>query len=270
MEVAQYYVKRPLGESASCMTGRAQTNPGAAQPIGDSRANLYLPAVFSEAEWRACSRANWFWLVNLPGYELAVELSPGPPTLDEVSRSRFESIRHFDLTSSPALPLPISNGTVDCIFLQRAWNASDASRLGGVLTECGRTLRPGGNLICTIDHRAWGRSSMSDWVPRALLGAPSAFLQRWSERSSAASAAPWPLQGLARQLHAAGFSEVRTYYALPTIDAPQQLVPAQRDAMAIHLARQPRTGVRGVLRQIFVVAGLEALLFPGFLVIAVR
>jgi hypothetical protein len=82
--------------------------------------------------------------------------------------------------------------------------------------------------------------------------------------------APWPLHGLTHQLHTAGFTEVRPYYVLPTIDAPQQLVPAHPDAIAVHEARHANTGLQDVLRRVLLKVGVEAALFPGFLLIALR
>jgi len=238
--------------------------------LTDIPTDLYLPEVFSGVEWRAGSRGNWYWLVDLPTRGLAVELSLGASTLDDVSRSRFETVRHFDLMSPDLLPLPVASADVDCALLHRPWPGTDGPNARALLSECGRILRPGGCLVVALDHSpSFGRSSVGRWLPRALFAAPGVFLRRWFARSWRESA-PWPLNGVTYQLRRAGFADVRSYYALPTIDAPQQLIPAHRHAIAVHEAQNADTGVRGLLRRVLLAAGLEAALFPGFLLIAVR
>jgi len=238
--------------------------------LTDIPTDLYLPEVFSGVEWRAGSRGNWYWLVDLPTRGVAVELSPGASTLDEVSRSRFESFRHFDFTSSDLLPLPVTSACVDCVLLHRPRLETDGLGARALLSECGRILRRGGCLVVALDHSpSLGRSSVSRWLPRVLLAAPGVVFRRWLGRFSRESA-PWPLHGLTDELRSAGFADVRSYYALPTIYAPQQLIPAHRHAIAVHQAQNADTGVRGLLRRVLLAAGLEAALFPGFLLIAVR
>jgi hypothetical protein len=73
-----------------------------------------------------------------------------------------------------------------------------------------------------------------------------------------------------RRLHRAGFREVRPYYVFPTIDAPHQLLPARGQALSFHEAQHAGGGLRSLLRRCLRAAGLEAALFPGFLLIAVR
>jgi SAM-dependent methyltransferase len=238
----------------------------------DIPTSLYLPEVFSGVEWRAGSRGNWYWLVDLPTRGVAVELSLGTPTLDDVSRSRFETVRHFDLSSSDLLPLPVPSAGVDCVLLHRPWPGTGGSNANALLSECARILRPGGCLVVALDHLpSFGRSSVGEWLPRALLAAPGALLRRWLGGLSRDSA-PWPLHGLSYELRSAGFTDLRSYYALPTIDAPQQLIPTHRHAIAVHQAQNAGagTGMRGILRRVLLAAGLEAALFPGFLLIAVR
>ena len=75
---------------------------------------------------------------------------------------------------------------------------------------------------------------------------------------------------MTRELQVAGFGEVRTYYAFPTIDAPHQLLPARAHAVALNEAHQASGGMRSLLRRSIRSAGLESALFPGFLLIAVR
>jgi SAM-dependent methyltransferase len=237
----------------------------------DIPAQVYLPEVFSGAEWRACSRGNWFWLVDLPAHGLALELSVGEPTFEAVLKGRFETVRHFDLAPAGVLPLPISNAVVDCALLHRPWPSNDSPNVTALLSECARVLRPGGCLLLALDHPlSIGRSSIGHWLPRALLAAPGAVFRRWLGRLSGEQSAPWPLYGLTGQLGTVGFTEVRPYYVLPTIDAPQQMVPAYQAAMAVHEAHQGNTGVRRALRRVLLKAGAEAAFFPGFLLIAVR
>jgi SAM-dependent methyltransferase len=236
----------------------------------DVPTDLYLPEVFSGLEWRAGSRGNWFWLVDLPTRGVAVELSLGPPTLDEVSRSRFERVRHFDLTFS-GLPLPVTSAAVDCVILRRPWPEIGAPNARALLSECGRLLRGGGCLVMALDHSSsFGRSSVGRWLPRALLAAPGLLLRRWIGRQSWERSSPWPLHAITQDLGRAGFTDVRSYYALPTIDAPQQLIPAQRHAIAVHQAQNANPGMRRMMGRMLLASGLEAALFPGFLLIAVR
>lgn len=234
-------------------------------------ADVYLPSVFAGPEWRAGSRGNWFWLLDLPAERLAVELSRGAPTHDDLLRRRFETVRHVDLDSPVVPPLPIASAIVDCVLLHRPWLRNDAPNVNALLSECGRILRPGGCLVLALDHSlSFGRSSIRRWLPRAVLAAPAAVLRRWNARLAPEPRLPWPLHGLTHALRIAGFAEVRPYYVLPTIDAPQQLIPAHRHAMAVHDALQAHIGVRSVLRRALLEAGVEAAFFPGFFLIAVR
>lgn len=234
-------------------------------------ADVYLPEVFSEAEWRAGSRGNWFWLVDLPAQGLAVELSRGPSTNADLLKRRFETVEHFDLMFSGVLPLPIRDATVDCVLLHRPWLEEPAPNVNELLSECSRILRPGGCLVMSLDHsRSVARSSVARWLPRAAVAAPAALFRRWIGRQSRETSAPWPLHSVTRRLRMAGFSEVRPYYAFPTIDAPHQLLPARGRALSFHEAQHASGGLRSLLRRCLRGAGLEAALFPGFLLIAVR
>lgn len=251
--------------------GKELGTPVQNERLCDVAPDVYLPEIYSEVEWCACSRANLLWLMDLPGKHLAVDLSRGASTLDDVSRSQFETVRYFDLTASGALPLPISSAVADCVFLHRAWLDTPTATRSALLAECARILRPGGHLLLSVDHSlSLGRSSIAQWLPRAALAAPVAFFRRWKGRLSRKPDVPWPLNGLTRELHCIGFTEVRRYFVLPTIDAPQQLVPADSTALLMHESQQGKTRLRGTLRRMLFGAGLEAVLFPGFLLIAVR
>jgi SAM-dependent methyltransferase len=268
VEGPQYHCQRSLRRNANCYTGTSNATPVLNHEVP---AEVYLPQVFSEAEWRAGSRGNWFWLVDLPSQGFVVELSRGPSTNADLLTRRFETVQHFDLTSSGVLPLPIRDATADCVLLHRPWLDKPAPNVNDLLSECRRLLRPGGCLVLTLDHsRALGRSSVARWLPRAVVAAPSAVFQRWIRRQSQETSAPWPLNIVARRLSTAGFGEVRPYYAIPTIDAPHQLLPARGRAIAFHEAQHATGGVRSGFRWVVRCFGLEAALFPGFLLIAVR
>jgi SAM-dependent methyltransferase len=253
------------------MSARPNTTPVFDDRSAGIPGGVYLPEVFSEVEWQAGSRGNWFWLVDPPGQSLAVELSPGLPTYLEILGSRFEMVRHFDLASPALLPLPITTATVDCVVLHRPWAARAARSGCALLGDCGRVLRPGGCLVLCLDQPlALGTSSIVTLLPRALMAAPGAFFWQRVARASFAASAPWPLRKMERELRAAGFAEVRAYFVVPTIDAPQQLVPAHRDAITVHEAQERAVGLRRLWRRALIGAGLEAMLFQGFLLIALR
>lgn len=253
------------------MSFNEETNAEADAHSREIPAGLHLPALFSEAEWRAYSRGNWFWLVDLPGRGSLVRMTYGPPTTDEILALRFESVRSVDLAISGVAPIPVDSETADCVLVHRPWVHAQLPNVTPLLSECARILRPGGHLVMALDQIAPFRgASIWRWLPRALVATPGAFLRRWSGRESREQYAPWPLRGLAHELHALGFAELRTYFVVPTIDAPQQMIPAHPAAIAVHEANQVHTGVRRVMRRALMAAALEAVLFPGYLLIAVR
>lgn len=185
---------------------------------------------------------NWVWLCELERRDAALDIAVRPSAMalalarhfdvvhqlaqapDVVEQTRLHASRDDIANVEAAVvetfdALPYADESFDCVALHGTLGARD----GGLLTrgsprqrddlllrECRRLLRPGGWLYVATANPAWYGGARR---PLGLMRSMRAM-----HRLSPAFIA------------SAGFDPVQAYYAFPTHEEPQSLVPAMRAA----------------------------------------
>ena len=206
-------------------------------------------APLEESSLRASARANWLWLVTFLNSRRALELAPVGSGLSGSIIGCFEEV----LTGVPSEVLPYESSSFDCVVLHEADGLSPLS-LEQMLAECRRVLTPGGWLYI---------SRANPCGVLALRRSPVA----WALTVVLELCAPRPRRGFGGRsaigsAFAAGFTEVRRYFASPSLAVPRILIPDDRRAATALERVERQHSSQGALRVGIAAAGGYPVLHP--------
>ena len=223
------------------------------------------------------SCANWIWLAELAGREMAVVLNGGlgylaaglaphfarvcyqdpRDPLAKFARLRFaqDGLRNISATRARVDELPYRATSVDCIALQDLPAEYSLRDLAGLACHCFRILRSGGCL-----YLGWHNPHYY----RRLLGVGRSRTDH-DVASRVGSA-----RRVTRMLSEIGFRAVARYYASPSHRRLQNIVPAARHAVVAYENWERMGAPSSRLRALATRLGLWPCLYSSQLVLAYR
>jgi SAM-dependent methyltransferase len=228
--------------------------PGVANSADATRPRRITPGFSENLAWQLSSRANWLWMVPVPSWDHAVELSPIGSRLPGALDEHFEHVDHLPLDPSAAAALPFADASVACVALHDAGASLASPSAAALLAECSRILMPGGWLYIGMTNDAsFSRVRMSPlrWAARFALEAvvPSAVRRVFASSIDAA-------------VRRAGFGQMRRYFAWPSEASQRMLIPAERSAAVAHERLDRIASHRRRLRMTLASFGLYSGLYP--------
>ena len=213
--------------------------------------------------------ANWMWLAEPPSWDRALVLAEVDSPLNHVMPLRYDevvAVAPSQCMSTGQFKLPLPSEAVSSVALESEGLGHllrspvprlEAARFAkAVLEECRRVLRPGGVLLVGERNPNWPTHGQD-----AIHFAPFVVARMLTGKHGRA---------ICDAAAAAGFREVRRYYATPSHELPRSIVPATRAAALLYerFAGSPVT--RDTLRYALAWAGLHWVLHPSVMVVAHR
>lgn len=203
-------------------------------------------------------KANWVWLAHPAGWNRALELIRDRPAFAPGMQAHFKEVVTMRTPAKGAgiarpMMLPYPDESFDCVALFDPWSPEsgvqgDVETFGyepNILSECRRTLAPGGCLLIATDNSRWYKFLLS----RKRYPGPKA---------------------LSRVLRDAGFGHVDLFFVAPGADLPASMVPAGGAASRVHERLSEARSARTALRWALAAVGRAELLYPSFYALAYR
>lgn len=213
----------------------------AARPVpperGDRTADL---AIADEC------RLNALWLHGVAGGKRALEVEVPSLSLATGLAALYSEVERVPLSDlegehASRSPLPYAAGSFDLVTLYGHFPHRAA------LLELRRVLNSEGALLLAAGNRWWNG--------------------RWRGGAGQFPGRPADLRGL-KALGEVGFAQVCTYWVEPTLTIPRNLIPATGGRARQFEATRAREWGGGSVRSLAVNAGLQAMVYPGLLVVA--